>query len=224
MEWLGIERRRLGTGMLVFGLVGLLIAAVVAVALIGGAFAARNLDDRLEADQARIAAALGRVSRSMTSLATTTDHAADTLATTSATLTDAGAVLDSASEASRSLSSSLNISILGSQPFAGASARLATLADTIDSFKGRADLLAANVDLNASDTAAMSEDIRSLQTEMDDLATRVAEFDQVGDIVDLVLGGIVLCGLLTAWVATLAAFLAWAGWRLRRLAAGPAAA
>lgn len=206
--------------MLVFGLVGLVIAAIVAAALIGGAFAARNLDDRLVADQARIAAALERVSRSMTSLASTTDHAADTLDTTSQTLTDAGAVLDSASEAARALSDALDVSILGSQPFAGASARLATLAGTIDSFKGRADQLAANVDLNASDVAAMSQDIRALQTDLDELATRVADLDQVGSIVDLVLGGIVLGGLLTAWVAVLAGGIAWAGWRLRRAPAG----
>jgi hypothetical protein len=219
VEWLGIDRRRLGTAMVVFGLVGLVIAGVVAAALIGGAFAARNLDDRLEADQARIAATLQRVSGSMTSLASTTDHAADTLATTSATLTDAGAVLDSASEASRELSSNLNISILGSQPFEGASRRLATLADTIDTFKGRADELAQNVDLNASDTAAMSEAIASLQGDLDDLAARVAEFDRIGAIVDLVLGGILLAALLTAWVAVLAAFVAWAGWKLRRVVA-----
>ena len=58
---------------------------------------------------------------------------------------------------------------------------------------------------------------------MDELATRVAELDSVGDVVDLLIGGIVLCGLLTAWVAVGAAFVAWAGWRLRRVPAVVAA-
>ena len=31
MEWLGVDRRRLGTGMLVFGLVGMVIAGIVAL-------------------------------------------------------------------------------------------------------------------------------------------------------------------------------------------------
>jgi len=216
VDWLGIERRRLGTGLLAFGLVGLVIAAIVAAALIGGAFAARNLDDRLVLDQARLTAALDRLSGSMSSLADTVDHAGDTLATSSATLADAEAVLDSAANSARSLADALNVSILGSQPFANASTNLAELATTLTSFKGRAAALAANIDQNAADTGAMADRIRSLQTDVDELSTRVADLGQVGDVVDLVLGGIVLGGLLTAWIAVLAAFLAWAGWRLRR--------
>ena len=217
MDWLGIERRRLGTGMLVFGLVGLVIAVIVAGALIGGAFAARNLDDRLAADQVRLAAALDRLSGTMSSLADTVDHAGDTLATSSTTLTDAEAVLDSAATNAQSLADSLNVSILGSQPFANASANLAQLATTLTSFRGRAEALAANIDQNAADTGAMADRIRALQADVDDLSGRVGDLDQVGSVVDLVLGGIVLGGLLTAWIASLAAFLAFAGWRLRRV-------
>ena len=67
----------------------------------------------------------------------------------------------------------------------------------------------------------MADRVRAMQAEVDELATRVEDFDRIGEIVNLVLGGIVLGGLLTAWVAIGAAFLAWAGWRLR---AGPARA
>jgi hypothetical protein len=217
VDWLGIERRRLGTGMLVFGLVGLVIAAVVAAALIGGAFAARNLDDRLVADQARLAAALDRLSTSMSSLADTVDHAGATLGTSSSTLTDAEAVLDSAAASAQALADSLRISILGSQPFLRASDRLGDLATTLTSFRGRASALAANLDQNAADTSGMAARIRTLQADVDELGERVADLDSLGDIVDLVLGGILLCGLLTAWIAAAAAFCAWAGWRLRRL-------
>ena len=39
-------------------------------------------------------------------------------------------------------------------------------------------------------------------------------------MVALLIGGIVLAALLTAWVAVGAAFCAWVGWKLRRIGAG----
>src|SRR4051794_31412729 len=202
--------------MLVFGLVGLVIAALLAIGLVAGAIAARDVDERLAVDQARIAGSLHRVSESMASLAATTEHAGSTLQTSSNTLTEAKAVLDSAATTAQALSTALNVSILGTQPFAQASGRLADLSQTLTAFQGRADELASNLDQNASDASAMADKVRLMQTEVDELATRVEGFDRIGQVVDLVVGGIVLGTLLTAWVAIGAAFLAWAGWRLRR--------
>jgi hypothetical protein len=215
---MGIEARRLGTGMLVFGIVGLVIAAILGIGLIAGAFAARDLDTRLEADRIRIADSLHQVSDSMTALAATTEHAGSTLQTSGQTIAEAKVVIESAASSAQSLSESLNVSILGSQPFANASARLADLARTLTSFEGKADELAANLDQNATDATAMADKVRTMQTEVDQLATRIEDFDRISGIVNLVLGGIVLGGLLTAWVAVGAACLAWAGWRLRRAA------
>jgi hypothetical protein len=222
VDWLGIEARRLGTAMLVFGMVGLLIAAILGIGLIAGAFAARDLDTRLEADRIRIADSLHQVSDSMTALAATTEHAGSTLQTSGQTIAEAKAVLDSAATTAQALSESLNVSILGSQPFANASSRLAELSRTLTSFEGKADALAANLDQNASDAASMGDKVRTMQAEVDELATRVEDFDRISGIVNLVLGGIVLGGLLTAWIAVGAAFVAWAGWRLRHAPVGAA--
>jgi methyl-accepting chemotaxis protein len=216
VDWLGMERRRLGTGMLVFGVVGLVIAGMLGVGLIAGAFAARDLDQRLEVDQARIADSLHQVSESMSSLAATTEHAGDTLTTSGETIAEAKDVLASAASTAQSLSESLNITILGGQPFARASDNLGELSRTLTAFQDRADALAANLDQNASDASGMADKVRRMQTEVDELATRVEGFDRIGEVVNLVLGGIVLGGLMTAWVAVAAGFCAWAGWRLRR--------
>lgn len=216
MDSLGVGRRRLGTGLLAFGLVGVLMAGIVAAALIGGAIAARNLDDRLEADQARIAASLTRLAATMESLAITTQHGGATLQTSSQTLADARDALNVATETSLALAGALNIDILGQQPFAGASTKLVELAGTVKRFEEKAEALAGNLDQNADDAMAMADQIRLMKTQVNELAVRVAGFDRIGEIVGLVLGGIVLAGLLTAWIAVGAAFCAWAGWRLRR--------
>jgi hypothetical protein len=219
MEWLGIGRRRLGSAMLVFGLAGMLMASVVAIALVLGAFAARDLDDRLAADQAKIAASLTRLSVTMESLAVTTGNAGATLETSSQTLTDARDVLESASQATLALSDALNISILGSQPFSSASEKLADLARTLTTFEGKAETLALNVHQNGVDAAEMTNQIRELKAQVNELAARISGFDRIGEMVALLLGGIVLGALLTAWVAVGAGFCAWVGWKLRRAAA-----
>jgi hypothetical protein len=220
MEWLGINRRRLGTGLLVFGLAGVLMAGVVAAALVFGAFAARNLDDRLVADQARIAASLTRLSATMESLAITMDNAGTTLETSSAAMGDAQAVLDTASASMLSLSGALNISILGSQPFAGASQNLEELARTIATFKVKATTLGVNLHQNSVDAGLMTTQVRDLKTQLNELAVRVSGFDRIGELVGLLIGGIVLSALLTAWVAVGAGFCAWVGWKLRRIGTG----
>jgi uncharacterized phage infection (PIP) family protein YhgE len=218
MEWLGINRRRLGTGMLVFGLAGLVMALVVAVALVLGAFAARDLDTRLEADQAKIAASLTRLSVTMESLATTTNNAGTTLQTSSDALTEARDVLEKTSTTLVSLADSINIDIFGSRPLAKASENLAELARTVAAFEGKAETLALNLHQNATDVSVMTGEIRDLKDQVNELASRIAGFDRIGEMVNLLLGGIVLAALLTAWVGVAGGFCAWVGWKLRRLA------
>jgi hypothetical protein len=189
---------------------------VIASGLIGGAFAARNLDERLLADQERLAAALTRLTVSMDSLALTTEHAGDTLATSAETVAEAQLVLQDTASAAGGLASALDISILGSKPFAGASDRLSALALRVSEFEQKAAALATNLSTNAGDARAMTEQVRQLKVQMQDLATTVADFDRIDQLVSLVVGGIALGGLLVAWVAVGAAMCAWVGWRLRR--------
>jgi methyl-accepting chemotaxis protein len=223
MEWLGTNRRRLGTGMVVFGVAGMLMATIVAVALVLGAFAVRDLDERLEADQARIAASLTRLSVTMESIATTTQNAGTTLETSSQAMLEARDVLESTSTTLVSVAEALDVSILGQQPLAGASERLTNLARVIARFKDRATTVAVNLHQNSADAAVLASHVRQLRTQVNELATRISGFDRIGEMVALLIGGIVLAALLTAWVGIAAAFLAWVGWKLRRLeAADPA--
>jgi len=216
MDQLGIDRRRLGTGLLIFGVIGVVLAGIIAVALVGGAIAARSLDDRLLADQERIAASLTRLTVSMDSLAITTEHGSGTLQATSETLSSAQEVLGSIASTAVSAAGALDISLLGSRPFAGTSERLGELARTVTTFQEHAGALAVALDTNAADVDAMTEQIRLLKDQVNELATRVADFDRINQIVGLLTGGIILGALLTAWIAVGAALCAWVGLRLRR--------
>ena len=223
MEWLGVGRRRLGTGMLVFGIVGLLLAAAVAVALVAGGIAARGLDDKIAAGQDRIAASLTRLTLTMDSVATSIDNASATLQTSRDGVVHAGDVLSELAGTADSLASALDISILGQQPFTGTIARLHNLEAQIRVFQDDTTKLAANLNQNAADAGQIAGEVRAMRSQVAELAAAVTSFADTRDIIGFVLGGIVLGGLITIWQAVLAGAIAWAGLRLRRVGiAGPA--
>jgi hypothetical protein len=222
MDWLGIDLRRLGTTLLVFGITGMLVAGLVAAGLIAGAVAARDLDDRLAADQARLVAALDRVDATMARTSTTIGNAGTTLGTTSATLAAAGGVLSDVASTADELSTSLDFSILGSQPLAGAARRFGELAVQVRGFEDKATALADDLSVNASDTQGLATEVVGLRDDIAAVSARLAGFDSTGELVSIVVGGILLVGLLVAWLAVAGAGCAWIGLRLRRIGASVA--
>ena len=216
MEWLGVERRRLGTGLLVFGLIGMVLAAIIAAGLLAGGIAARNLDDRIAADQVRLTDALQRTSASIDKLASSTQHAGATLHTTGALVTQADVVIQDLASLSDELAGNLNFSILGQQPLAGASGKFTAFAERLRAFEGTTGTLQANIETNADDLDALVGQINAIGDLVSELGDRVASYDRAGELVRLIVGGIILGGLLVAWLAIAAAFCAWAGWRLRK--------
>jgi hypothetical protein len=224
MEWLGVERRRLGTALLGFGLIGVVVAGIIAVGLIAGGIAARNLDDRISADQAKLSLSLHRITTSIDKLATTTDHAAATLNTTSALIDESGAVIQDLAGVSDELSNNLGFNILGQQPLAGAAARFKDFSARLRTFQGMTGGLSENLATNADDLTSLTGEVQQIGAMTQDLAARVDAFDQAGEIINLIVGGIILGGILVAWLAIAAGFTAWVGWRLRKIASAEIAA
>jgi hypothetical protein len=222
MDWLGVEPRRLGTGLLAFGLVGMVLAGIIALGLFAGGLAARDLDDRIAADQGRLVAALERLTTSIDKLATTTDHAGTTLRTTSQIVDQAGLVLDDVAATSDELAGNLDFSVLGQQPLAGAATKFTALSARIREFRASFGMLSQDLATNADDLAALTVEIQGIGQLTADLAARLDAYDSAGRLAGLVVGGILLGGLLVAWLAIAAALCAWAGWRLRRAAAAGA--
>jgi hypothetical protein len=220
MDRLGIAPRRLGTALLAFGLVGLVLAAIVAAGLIAGAAAARNLDERLDADQARLVELLDQLVATVDRAAVTTDNAGRTLATTGQTVDAAGAMLDGLAVVADELAGSLDFSILGQRPLAGAARQFGAFAEEVRVLGVSVDQLSASLETNAGDTAALAADIERLSGQVDGIAERIASFDRTSELVDLLVAGSFLLGLLVAWLAVAAGFTAWVGWRLRRSATG----
>lgn len=222
VESLGTDGRRLGGGLVAFGLVGLALAVVVAVALVLGGFAVRSMGDELEASRVALADSMSRASTSVGSAALATANMRATLESTEAALTRTGETLADVADALDALVGALDFSILGQQPLAGAADAFAGLADSMRGYADDVDAIAVDLRSNQQDLDDMTADLRDLQRRIDDLAERVEAFDRVDEIVAIASFGLLLVGALTAWIAIGGGLVAWLGWRLRRASGGGA--
>jgi methyl-accepting chemotaxis protein len=217
MEWLGVDRSRLGTALLLFGVIGMVLAAVIAAGLVGGAISARNLNDRLQSEQVQLVEMLGRLNDSVDHLATSTDNAGQTLRTTQAVVEAVGGVASGLGSTASRLGSALDVNILGQRPFAGAAESLGSVSTQLDTLGTQVTALATNVETNADDMSQVAVRVREMSQDLKTITDRIEAFDRTGEVVSLIVGGILLGGLLVAWIAIAAAFCAWVGWRLRHI-------
>lgn len=215
MTLLGLERRRAGNALLAFGVVGVILAGVIALALVGTAIATRDLDDRLQADQARLAETLDELAVTTAAAVTSIENAAATLDTSSAAVLDARTVLDELATASDSLADSLGITIFGNQPFAGAAQRFRTFSDRVRVFSEDATGIADAIATNSDDMSTLADRVALMETQLGDYAERVAGSERIGKIGTWVALSVLLGGLLATWLAVAAGACAWVGWKLR---------
>jgi C4-dicarboxylate-specific signal transduction histidine kinase len=216
MTLLGVDRRRAGTALLVFGVVGVALAGVIAAALVGTAIATRDLDERLQADQARLAETLDELAVTTAAAVTSVENASRTLQTSGTTIVHARDVLDELASATDSLADSLNISILGRQPFAGTAERFRTFSERVRVFSEDATGISDSLSTNADDMSALAERVALMETQLNDYAKRVAGSERIGQIGTWVAVSVLVGGLLAAWLAVAAGACAWVGWRLRK--------
>jgi hypothetical protein len=215
MTLLSVDRRRAGTALLAFGVVGVILAGVIALALVGTAIATRDLDDRLAADQARLAETLDELSVTTAAAVRSIENAAGTLDTTGLSVQDARDVLEELATASDSLADSLGITIFGNQPFAGAAQRFRTFSDRVRVFSEDATGIADALATNSEDMGALANRVALMETQLSDYAERVAGSERIGQIGTWIAVSVLLGGLLATWLAVAAGACAWVGWKLR---------
>ena len=213
---LGLPARRLGRGLVWFGGVGLVLAVVMMVVWLGGLVAMGDLDARLEADRGATAISLVQTAALMGSSATTLEDASASLGNVQKALDDAARLLDRLATSTGELAEALNVTILGQQPFAGASQSFEDVSGDLDILATRSETLATEVETFHPDLEVVAADLRTVEAAIRALAYRVNSFAGVEDLVGLMRGYALLSALLAAWLASLAAGCVWAGRQLQR--------
>lgn len=214
-EVLGLPARRLGNGLVGFGVVGLIVTLILALVWLGTLFAMQDLDERLEADREALAAALTNTSDLMDSTADALEETTAALGPVEDALADAARLMDGLGSTTSSLADSLNVTILGQRPFAGAAENLESIAADLETFAGHADTLATSLESLGPALDAVAEDLRTVEQSVGSLAVRVDEFGGVERLVGMVRIYALLSAVLAAWLAVLAVGCIWAGRQLR---------
>jgi hypothetical protein len=216
MERFGLDAHRSGTAMLAFGVVGLLLAAVVAVGLVAGALRIGSLQTNLEDDRQAAVEGLEAVSASLGHAAVGVTNLGATLETTQTALEDMSSTLGSFADTTDSLANGLGFSVLGQQPLLGAAQGFRDLSGQLRTFSATTGQLAVDLARNQGDLVATTADLEELQRQVDKLTARLQSAEGIGPLVTFLAWGIVLLAALVAWIAAAAALVAWLGWRLRR--------
>lgn len=205
----------LGTFLVGFGIVGVVLAGALAVTAGGAALATRGLDEELASQRAALAATVRDASFGIGKAAVTVANVGGTLDTTETVLRDSSAALDDLATAADDLAASLDISILGQRPFETAASSLATFADRLATYADGVETLASDLVANQADLEDAEAQLRALQTRLDTLAE---DIDAGTGIESLVAGlsiALWLTAAVAAWAAVGGATCAWIGWRLR---------
>lgn len=208
---------RLANGLIAYGVIGLILALIAALALAwaGGRFA--SLGDRIETQAATIADTLDASAAALQDASLSATSFAVTLERTPPIVRQVAAALGDVETSLQSISSQLAaIDILGRQPLAGTAERVNNMASALDGLDTRLGLVAGDLEgnrnallANSASLGALSEQLTSVaeQLRSEGLATALADIRAV-----LVVFGLILL----MWIVLPSAGALGLGWWLRR--------
>lgn len=213
-----LRRRRLGYGLLAFGLSGLVLLLAAAALVFGSLAAVDDAATGFERQRAELLAMLGPASSAMDRAATSASNAGASLTTSAAAADQAAALTTRLASSFEGLASLSSFEILGSRPFAGLAGEFSQVGADARALSTDLTSTAAALRTNVADTAAVAADLRTLATQLDELESSLTASDggSLGSAsAALNAARIVLVGLL-AWLAVPAVLSTWLGWRLSR--------
>jgi hypothetical protein len=207
--------RRLGTALLAFGLAGVVLTTVMAIAWFGGWMAMEDTGRRLEVSRVATASALadaGRLLGSTSRVLESTTASFDDLATA---LEDTSSLLARVSDSTREVAAAMDINILGQRPFAGVGGSFSDMSRELATVSDDAGALATTLGQNEPQLRRVAADLRTIQASIAGLAVRVEGLTGLEETIGMARGYALLSGLLALWLAVLAGGCVWLGVRLR---------
>ena len=212
------RRRRLGTGLLAFGLSGVVLLLAAAALVFGSLAAVDDAATGFEAQRAELLAMLGPAADALDSAATSATNAGTSLTTSAGAADQAATLTNRLAGSFEGLASLSTFEIFGARPFAALEGEFRQVGETARTLSTDLESTAAALRTNVSDTADVAGDLRALATQLEALETSLATPEGGGlssATAALNAARIVLVGLL-AWLAVPAIVSTWLGWRLTR--------
>jgi hypothetical protein len=213
---------RLANGLIAYGVIGLVLALVAALALVwaGGRFS--SLGGRIETQAAAIADTLDASAAALQDASTSATSFAVTLERTPPIVRQVAAALADIETSLQAVSSQLGqIDILGRQPLAGTAERVTNMAAALDGLDARLELVAGDLEGNRDALLANSGSLAGLSEQLTTVAEQLRSEDLASALADIRAVLVVFGLILLTWIVLPSAGALALGWWLRReVAAG----
>jgi len=218
----GRRRRRLGVGLLAFGISGLVLVFLAAVLVLGSLAAVDTAASGFERQRAELVAMLNPAASALSDAATSAANAGASLTTASEASRRAADLTGRLATSFEGMAGLGSFDVFGARPFAGVASRFSDVATQSRTLSTDLTATADALGQNVADTTAVAVDLRDLADRLRQLeASTVASGSGAPGTADggssLPIGAarLVLLGLL-AWLAIPAIVSTWLGWRLAR--------
>ena len=216
------HRRRLGSGLLAFGVIGLLLIGAAGVLVLGSLAAVNDAATGFERQRAEILAMLGPASSALDNAATSAANAGASLTETSAAATRASDLTNQLATSFEGLAALGSFEIFGARPFASMAGQFSSVATSSRALAADLDAAAIAMGTNIADSQAVAADLRTLADQLETLQASLGGNpvtpggDPAGSAsLPVDAARLTLMGLL-AWLAIPALASIWLGWRLLR--------
>jgi hypothetical protein len=216
-----MERRRLGLGLLAFGVTGLVLIGSAGALVLASLSAVGDAATGFERQRTEVVGMLGPASAALERAASSASNAGTSLVKTRDSAAQAATLMTRLSESFDSLASLGSFDILGARPFAGLSGQFSQVATESRTLSTDLAAAAAAMDANIGDSAAVAADLRTLSNQLSDLEASLGASSDgttpsaASASLPVDLAKVVLIGLLL-WFAVPAIAALWVGWRWYR--------
>lgn len=214
-------RRRLGAGLIAFGLTGIILIAAAAALVLGSLSALDDAASSFDLQRTELVAMMRPASAALTNAAASAANAGASLTTTSAAADRAGLLATNLANSFDGLAALGSFDLFGARPFAGLSQQFSAVGSDARALATDLRTAAESMRTNAADAASVGTNLRSLATQLETLVGRLDSGTGAGSVggmtsnatSQLGLARLVLIGLL-AWLAVPALASTVMGWRM----------
>jgi hypothetical protein len=214
--------RRLSTGLVGYGLVGLAVALLGAVALVWVGGRVGGIADRTTSQVASIVTTLDQTAAVLDRAVTSTTSFARTLVRTPPAVRQTAATVANLRENLLAVEGQLGaVNILGSRPLSNVAARFGEMATDLEGLDARLEAIAADLDDNRVALLGNAGSLDALVTRLEVVADGLRGGVIEESLADVQLILTVLSVLLIVWTALPAAAALGLGWWIRRETGDP---
>jgi hypothetical protein len=209
--------RRLGSGLLIYGTIGLILAILSLVAMLYVSNRIGSLADRTETQVESIVATLDQTSTVLTDASATARSFAGTLERTPPTIQSAADTIGSVRSQLDSVSSQLGLfSILGANPLSGVATVFGTIADGLEGLDTQLSQVAGDLGDNKEKLLTNADSLEALGARLDAVADELRAGVVQDSLTDVQFITTLLGLVLVIWIAVPAVGALFLGRWLRR--------